>query len=83
VSGDYYDYVRLDERWTAVALGDVSGKGVSAALLMASLQSSLHAQLTFSRHSWCGHERISAVSRSPALSSLRPEANRLVHWQRS
>ncbi len=48
VSGDYYDYVRLDDRWTAIALGDVSGKGVSAALLMASVQSALHAQLRFS-----------------------------------
>jgi sigma-B regulation protein RsbU (phosphoserine phosphatase) len=48
VSGDYYDFVRLDERFTAIALGDVSGKGVSAALLMASIQSSLHAQLNFS-----------------------------------
>ncbi len=47
VSGDYYDYVGLDDRWTAIALGDVSGKGVSAALLMASVQSSLHAQLKF------------------------------------
>ncbi len=48
VSGDYYDYVRLDDRWTAIALGDVSGKGVSAALLMASIQSALHARLKFS-----------------------------------
>jgi sigma-B regulation protein RsbU (phosphoserine phosphatase) len=47
VSGDYYDYLRLDGRSTAIALGDVSGKGVSAALLMASLQSALHAQLKF------------------------------------
>jgi phosphoserine phosphatase RsbU/P len=49
VSGDYYDYVALDGRWTVVALGDVSGKGVSAALLMASIQSALHAQLRFGR----------------------------------
>lgn len=47
ISGDYYDFVRLDARWTAIALGDVSGKGVSAALLMASIQSALHAQLKF------------------------------------
>ncbi len=48
VSGDYYDYVPLDDRWTAIAPGDVSGKGVSAALLMASIQSALHAPLKFS-----------------------------------
>ena len=47
VSGDYYDYLQLDARATAIVLGDVSGKGVSAALLMASLQSALHAQLKF------------------------------------
>src|SRR5436305_1574693 len=35
VGGDYYDFVRLsDTRW-AIALGDVSGKGVAAALMMA------------------------------------------------
>jgi len=47
VSGDYYDFITLDGRYTAIALGDVSGKGVSAALLMASIQSSLHSQLKF------------------------------------
>ncbi len=47
VSGDYYDAVPLTNRRTAIALGDVSGKGVSAALLMASIQSALHAQLKF------------------------------------
>ena len=47
VSGDYYDYFMLDSHSTAIALGDVSGKGVSAALLMASIQSALHAQLKF------------------------------------
>jgi sigma-B regulation protein RsbU (phosphoserine phosphatase) len=48
VSGDYYDFVSLGDRGTALALGDISGKGISAALLMASVQSSLHAQLMFS-----------------------------------
>ncbi len=47
VSGDYFDFVPIDQRQTALAIGDISGKGISAALLMASIQSSLRAQLTF------------------------------------
>ncbi len=47
VSGDYYDCVPIDAAHTALALGDISGKGISAALLMASIQSSLRAQLSF------------------------------------
>jgi sigma-B regulation protein RsbU (phosphoserine phosphatase) len=47
VSGDYYDYVLLTSGRMALALGDVSGKGISAALVMASLQSALHAQLRY------------------------------------
>jgi phosphoserine phosphatase RsbU/P len=46
VSGDYYDFIPLDGRSTALIIGDIAGKGISAALLMASVQSSLHAQLT-------------------------------------
>ena len=45
VSGDYYDCISIDTDKTALALGDISGKGISAALLMASIQSSLRAQL--------------------------------------
>ncbi len=44
VGGDYYDFIRLDSGCLAVAVGDVSGKGIAAALLMASLQASLRAQ---------------------------------------
>lgn len=45
VSGDYYDYVGLGKDKLAFALGDVAGKGISAALLMATLQAALRAQL--------------------------------------
>lgn len=38
VGGDYYDYLRLDERRLAVILADVSGHGLSAALLTASMR---------------------------------------------
>jgi sigma-B regulation protein RsbU (phosphoserine phosphatase) len=43
VGGDYYDFLELDGG-LAFAIGDVSGKGIPAALLMASLQASLRAQ---------------------------------------
>jgi phosphoserine phosphatase RsbU/P len=45
VSGDYYDYLRLPDGNLAVAIGDVAGKGISAALLMASIQSIMRTQL--------------------------------------
>ncbi len=45
VSGDYYDYEVLANGKLAFAIGDVAGKGISAALLMATLQSALRAQI--------------------------------------
>ena len=41
VSGDYYDFIQLGPRRVAIALADISGKGIFAALLMASLQAAL------------------------------------------
>jgi len=41
VSGDYYDFIRLGPSRVAIALADISGKGIFAALLMASLQAVL------------------------------------------
>ena len=46
VSGDYYDFIQMGADWTVLAIGDIAGKGISAALLMASIQSSLRAQLS-------------------------------------
>src|SRR5579872_1646078 len=44
VGGDYYDWLELSDGALGIAIGDVSGKGVPAALLMASLQASLRSQ---------------------------------------
>jgi phosphoserine phosphatase RsbU/P len=43
VGGDYYDVLRLDENRLAICIADVVGKGVAAALLMASVQATVRA----------------------------------------
>ncbi len=45
VSGDYYDFIRIGPTRLAIVLADISGKGISAALLMASLQATLRGEL--------------------------------------
>ena len=44
VSGDYYDFIRTGQDCVGIALADISGKGIFAALLMASLQAALRSQ---------------------------------------
>src|SRR5882724_1946342 len=43
VGGDYYDVLKFSERKVGICIGDVVGKGISAALLMANLQASFRA----------------------------------------
>ncbi|MER3632115.1 MAG: hypothetical protein C4325_08105 [Blastocatellia bacterium] len=45
IGGDYYDFVRREDGTLLIALGDVSGKGTAAALLMSSLHAAIHAQV--------------------------------------
>jgi serine phosphatase RsbU (regulator of sigma subunit) len=45
VGGDYYDFIPRCDGKLLVALGDVSGKGTAAALLMSSLHAAMHAQV--------------------------------------
>lgn len=44
LSGDYFDYVTIDDHHLGIAIGDVSGKGIPAALIMAMCRSSLRSQ---------------------------------------
>jgi sigma-B regulation protein RsbU (phosphoserine phosphatase) len=44
VGGDYYDFITVDDSRLVVCLGDVSGKGLPASLLMANLQATIRGQ---------------------------------------
>jgi sigma-B regulation protein RsbU (phosphoserine phosphatase) len=60
IGGDYYDFIKRADGRLVIALGDVSGKGTAAALLMSSLHAAIHAQ-TGSHDTLVG--TISAVNR--------------------
>jgi len=45
IGGDYYDFINLPDGKMLIALGDVSGKGTGAALLMSSLHAAIHGQV--------------------------------------
>lgn len=60
IGGDYYDFIHKANGNLVVALGDVSGKGTAAALLMSSLHAAVHAQ--FDTHGSLA-ETISSINR--------------------
>ena len=45
IGGDYYDFINRHDGKMLIALGDVSGKGTAAALLMSSVHAAIHAQV--------------------------------------
>jgi PAS domain S-box-containing protein len=47
VGGDYYDFIVLDKDRIAIGLGDVSGNGLAASLVMANLQATIRSQALF------------------------------------
>lgn len=64
VGGDYYDFLALDDGQIGIAVADVAGKGISAALLMSIVQASLRSQ---------------AVAARGSLSDLVSTMNRLMY----
>ena len=49
VGGDYYDFFQVNEEETVFCMADVSGKGMSAALLMSNFQAMMHAMIEYDR----------------------------------
>ncbi|MBN1271288.1 MAG: SpoIIE family protein phosphatase [Candidatus Aminicenantes bacterium] len=46
IGGDYYDFIPIDSSRIGIIIADVSGKGVSASLLMASLRAAIHSEIS-------------------------------------
>ena len=53
VGGDYYDFINLGANRLGLIIGDISGKGIAAALLMANLQANLRSQVAVALNSPC------------------------------
>jgi sigma-B regulation protein RsbU (phosphoserine phosphatase) len=70
VGGDYYDFLELPGDRFGIAIGDVSGKGIGAALMMASLEASLRA------HASVGHDLAELMKRVNTLVYEASSANR-------
>lgn len=49
IGGDYYDFIERPDGNLLIALGDVSGKGTAAALLMSSVHAAIHGQISAKR----------------------------------
>ena len=69
VAGDYYDYIEIAPGLLTLALGDVSGKGISASLVMSNLQAALRAQTTITAERLEIAERAISVSAGSSSSS--------------
>lgn len=69
ISGDLYDFFEIDSESMAFLLGDVCGKGIGAALLMANLQATIRGQKELARHPSKLMERVNYLF----FESTRPE----------
>jgi sigma-B regulation protein RsbU (phosphoserine phosphatase) len=77
VSGDYYDFLPLGPERLAIAVGDISGKGISAALLMATLHSAVRSFLLLQENT-----QVNAVPALAAAGASRGVAQSTVaQWE--
>jgi phosphoserine phosphatase RsbU/P len=68
LGGDFYDFMPLPDNRLALAVGDASGKGLAAALMMSNVQSSLRTAASFTGND--GPSVVTAVNRQVYASSL-------------
>jgi phosphoserine phosphatase RsbU/P len=73
VSGDYYDFLTASPHKLILAVGDISGKGISAALLMATIHSAVRAYSTESMPQLREPIAVGAVAGSGRLMAALPE----------
>jgi sigma-B regulation protein RsbU (phosphoserine phosphatase) len=75
VGGDYYDFVPMEDGGLFFTLGDVAGKGIAAAVLMASIQASIRSQVmtppaSLSQLMGTFNKAVESFSRSERYSTL-------------
>ena len=74
VGGDYYDFLNLGRERLGLVVGDIAGKGIAAALLMANLQANLRSQCTVA---WDDPQRLLRIGQRVVLRQYRRQ--RLCH----
>ena len=89
VGGDYYDVITMPSGRTCITLGDVSGKGIAAAVLMASIQASIRVTMAHGADSL--RDSVVALNKTVHASTtaeryttlfsafLEPEAGRMIY----
>jgi serine phosphatase RsbU (regulator of sigma subunit) len=75
IGGDFFDIIPLDQNRLAVAVGDVSGKGVEASVLMTATQGYLHAALRD-----CGDVGEAVTRTNAFVNPRRPEHKFVTLW---